>query len=73
MTRCGRSTSGRCFLDGSTREPLSYMGVIPTTGRCESVTYLLGLSVTYQPDCSARGAARFGAMYRSNQTEAWTS
>src|SRR3990170_3402423 len=35
MTRCGQSTSGRCFLAGSMREPLSCMGVIPITGRCE--------------------------------------
>src|SRR3990170_4654788 len=35
MTSCGLSTSGRCFLAASTREPLSYMGVIPITSRCE--------------------------------------
>src|SRR4030067_1018629 len=35
MTRCGLSTLGRCFLEGSMSVPCSYMGVIPITSRCE--------------------------------------
>src|SRR3990170_4206178 len=35
MTKCGLFTSGRCCLDASTSAPLSCMGVIPITGRCE--------------------------------------
>jgi len=50
--------------------PWSYMGVIPITSRCESVTYQLGLFVTYQPDCSMDELATLWTSF-SHEWPAW--
>jgi len=59
MTRCGLSTLGRCFLDGSMSVPWNYMGVIPITGRCEC--YLSAWTLCY---LSARLFTAVGRLLR---------
>src|SRR3990170_767741 len=61
MTKCGLFTSGRCCLDASTSAPLSCMGVIPITGRCEchlsawTLCYLSSrLFIVYWANCHHR-------------------